>query len=105
MQKKTKKKTQNNTFSERVKEVVRKIPAGETKSYQEVADLAGNKKASRAVANQMAKNYDLEIPCHRVIRKDGSMGGYNRGGVKVKAELLRKERLASKSKNKKELRN
>ena len=82
---------QNNSFTEKVKEVVKNIPRGETKNYQEVATLAGNSKASRAVANIMAKNFDLDIPCHRVIRKDGSMGGYNRGGIETKLKILQKE--------------
>ncbi len=71
--------------------MVKKIPPGKTKTYEEVATLAGNPKASRAVANIMAKNYDPAVPCHRVIRKDGSMGGYNRGGVEAKLKLLRAE--------------
>jgi methylated-DNA-[protein]-cysteine S-methyltransferase len=84
---------QNKTFSERVVSVVKEIPVGKTKSYQEVAELAGNLKASRAVANLMAKNYDPDIPCHRVIRKDGSMGGYNRGGEEVKRKILQEESM------------
>lgn len=64
-------------------------------TYQEVATKAGNPKAARAVANVMAKNYDPEIPCHRVIRTDGSLGGYNRGGTRAKAELLQNEGVVS----------
>lgn len=76
------------SFSEKVKGVVRNIPAGKTMTYQEVAIAAGSAKASRAVANIMAQNYDIEIPCHRVVRGDGTLGGYNRGGVEKKRELL-----------------
>jgi len=78
-------------FSEKVRAVVQAIAMGETKTYKEVATLAGNPKAARAVANIMAKNYDPLIPCHRVIRSDGTLGGYNRGGLTVKKQLLEKE--------------
>lgn len=57
-------------------------------TYQEVAAKAGNPKAARAVANVMAENYDLTVPCHRVVRTDGSLGGYNRGGISEKKRLL-----------------
>lgn len=78
------------TFTKRVLEVVRKIPRGQTLSYQEVARLAGSPHASRAVGNILNKNYDPTIPCHRVIRSDGSLGGYNRG-PKRKREILEQE--------------
>ncbi len=79
------------TFSEKVRDIVRKIKKGQTMTYLEVAKRAGNVKASRAVGNIMKKNFDPKIPCHRVIRSDGGMGGYNRGGVNIKKALLRKE--------------
>lgn len=75
-------------FTTQVKAVVQKIPPGSVMTYQEVAKAAGNPKAARAVANIMAKNYDPNIPCHRVIRSDGGLGGYNRGGTVVKKQLL-----------------
>ncbi|PLX22223.1 6-O-methylguanine DNA methyltransferase [Candidatus Parcubacteria bacterium] len=78
------------TFSRKVLDVVKKIPRGEVLSYKEVARLAGNEKASRAVGNILNKNYDPGIPCHRVIRSDGSVGGYNRG-KKEKERLLKIE--------------
>jgi methylated-DNA-[protein]-cysteine S-methyltransferase len=78
-------------FSDLVKGVVRNIPLGKILTYKEVADLAGNKKAARAVANIMAANFDENVPCHRVIRSDGKLGGYNRGGTVAKAKLLKKE--------------
>ncbi len=78
-------------FGDRVREVVRQIPVGTTMSYQEVAVKAGNPQAARAVARVMAQNFDVEIPCHRVIRKDGSLGGYNRGGEVVKRNILLQE--------------
>lgn len=62
-------------------------------SYGEVAMKAGNPKAARAVARVMSANYDPTVPCHRVIRADGTMGGYNRGGTKEKKRLLEIERL------------
>ena len=77
-------------FKQKVLEVVRKIPKGKTLTYKEVATLAGNPKAYRAVGNILNKNYDPEIPCHRVIRSDGKLGGYNRG-EKMKKEKLEKE--------------
>ena len=79
------------TFTEKVHAVVRQIPAGKVMTYQQVAKKAGNEKAYRAVANLMAKNYDPNIPCHRVIRSDGSLGGYNRGGIIAKQKILQKE--------------
>jgi O-6-methylguanine DNA methyltransferase len=78
-------------FTEAVKEVVRKIPKGKVRTYAEVAKLAGNDKAARAVANVMAANYDPTVPCHRVIRTDGKLGGYNRGGETAKRAILETE--------------
>ena len=77
-----------NNFTETVRNIVRKIPKGQVMTYKEVAMAAGNPKAARAVANIMAANYDLDVPCHRVIRTDGSLGGYNRGGIVKKRALL-----------------
>ena len=78
------------TFKEKVFAVVRSIPKGKVLTYGEVARRAGNKKASRAVGAILKTNYSSSIPCHRVIRTDGRMGGYNRG-AKKKIQLLRKE--------------
>jgi methylated-DNA-[protein]-cysteine S-methyltransferase len=78
-------------FRLRVDAVVKKIPRGKTLTYKQVATKAGNPNASRAVGMFMSKNFDPKIPCHRVIRSDGKMGGYNRGGAKRKAEILKKE--------------
>lgn len=75
-------------FSDNVREIVRAIPEGETKTYKEVAVLAGNPRAARAVARIMARNYDESIPCHRVIRSDGKLAGYNRGGTPKKRAIL-----------------
>lgn len=84
------------TFSEQVKEIVKNIPKGQTMTYKAVATLAGNKKASRAVGAVMRNNFDPNIPCHRVVKSDGSMGGYNRGGTTRKAEILKQESLDNK---------
>lgn len=78
-------------FAETVRAVVRQIPAGTVMTYGAVARAAGNHKAARAVANIMAKNFDPAIPCHRVIRTDGKLGGYNRGGEAAKRKLLAQE--------------
>ena len=78
-------------FEDKVRSVVRAIPVGSVMTYKEVAVKAGSPKAARAVANTMAKNYDLEIPCHRVIRSDGGLGGYNRGGTEKKRAILKSE--------------
>ncbi len=79
------------TFKDAVRDVVRNIPKGEVLSYGEVATRAGYPRAARAVASLMAKNYDPTIPCHRVVRSDGTPGEYNRGGVEVKRAILKKE--------------
>jgi len=79
------------TFTAEVKKIVASIPAGEVMTYQAVAAAAGNPRAARAVANIMAANYDPAVPCHRVVRSDGKLGGYNRGGVRAKAKLLAEE--------------
>lgn len=81
------------TFSDKVREIVRNIPKGQTRTYKEVAQLAGNEKAMRAVGSIMSKNYDSEIPCHRVTRSDGKIGNYNRGGQEVKRQILESEKI------------
>ena len=69
------------------------IPPGETRSYQWLAEAAGNPKASRAAGQAMARNpLPLVIPCHRVVGSNGSLHGYGGGGVGVKARLLELER-------------
>lgn len=78
-------------FKNKVLEIVKKIPKGSVLTYQEVARIAGSPKAYRAVGNILSRNYDPKIPCHRVIRSDGKIGGYNRG-KKLKKELLEKEK-------------
>ncbi len=79
------------TFTDRVRQIVRNIPKGKTMTYSAVATKAGNPKAARVVGSIMKANYDPEIPCHRVVRSDGNVGDYNRGGGSVKLGLLKKE--------------
>ncbi|NBS68826.1 MGMT family protein [bacterium] len=74
-------------FAQSVYNIVKKIPQGKTLTYKEVARLAGRPSAFRAVGNVLNKNYDPEIPCHRVVRSDGKTGGYNRGSEKKIARL------------------
>ena len=76
-------------FQQQVYAVVRKIPKGEVLTYKEVAERVGEPKAYRAVGNILNKNFDPSIPCHRVIRSDGKLGGYNRGGDLKKEILIR----------------
>lgn len=76
------------TFTERVKNIVAKIPKGKTMTYKEVARRAGSPNASRAVGSIMKANFDESIPCHRVIRSDGKIGDYNRGGFTGKLRKL-----------------
>ena len=70
-----------------------KIPKGEVKTYKEVAKAIKMPKSARAVANACARNpYAPTVPCHRVIRSDGSLGGFSApGGIKLKRKLLKNE--------------
>ena len=78
-------------FEKKVYEEVKKIPRGEVKTYKQIARAIGHPKAFRAVGNALNKNPDLKkIPCHRVIKADGTVGGY-RYGTKKKIALLKKE--------------
>lgn len=79
------------TFADKVRDIVRKIPKGKFMTYKEVARAAGKPRAARAVGAVMRTNYDETIPCHRVIRSDGSLGSYNRGGTLRKQEILQRE--------------
>lgn len=78
------------TFADRVNAVVRRIPKGSVLTYADVARRAGNPRAFRAVGNILNKNRDPGVPCHRVVRSDGSVGGYA-WGARKKAERLRRE--------------
>lgn len=80
-------------FTVRVCEYVKSIPAGEVCTYGEVAAACKSPRAARAVGSIMAKNFDFYIPCHRVVRSDGLVGDYNRGGVESKTKKLRTENV------------
>ena len=80
-------------FQLKVWSYLKKIPRGSVKTYSQVAKAIGTPLAVRAVANAIGKNPNApKIPCHRVIRSDGSLGGYSgKGGLKTKRILLKKE--------------
>ena len=87
---------QATAFTMRVWEELRRIPYGETRTYTEIAQAIGRPKAVRAVANACASNPAAVInPCHRVVRSDGSLGGY-RWGIKRKEALLAREKEGAK---------
>tara|TARA_Y100001935_G_C16880367_1_gene302222 strand:+ start:74 stop:355 length:282 start_codon:yes stop_codon:yes gene_type:complete len=80
-------------FQINVWEEIKRIPKGQTRTYKEIALALKKPKSSRAVANACGKNpFLIEIPCHRVIRSDGKLGGYSgKGGIKQKRKLLKEE--------------
>ena len=86
-------KLKGTQFQLKVWSYLRKIPKGKLKTYAQVAKAIGNTKAVRAVANAIGKNpFPPKIPCHRVIRSDGKLGGYSaKGGIKTKKKLLKNE--------------
>ncbi|HLR55524.1 MAG TPA: methylated-DNA--[protein]-cysteine S-methyltransferase [Actinomycetales bacterium] len=87
-----------NGFRRTALEHLRTIPYGETESYAEVAEAAGSPRAMRAVGSACANNpIPLVIPCHRVVRSDGTLGGYG-GGLKIKSTLLEMEEKAAAAK-------
>jgi len=80
-------------FQLKIWNYLKKIPRGKVKTYSQVAKAIGNPLAVRAVANAIGKNpYPIKIPCHRVIRSNGFLGGYSgKGGIKTKKLLLKRE--------------
>ena len=78
------------TFTEKIYSIVKKIPKGQVLTYKQVATKAGCPRAYRVVGNILHKNHNSQIPCHRVIRSDGQLGGYNKGR-KEKMRILKKE--------------
>ena len=80
-------------FQLKVWKYLRTIPKGKVKTYKQVAIGINSSKSARAVANACAKNpYAPKVPCHRVIRSDGTLGGFSSpGGTKTKKKLLKKE--------------
>ena len=87
-------KLKGTRFQVKVWKYIKKIPKGKVKSYKQVAIGINRSKSARAVANACARNpYAPKIPCHRVIRADGGLGGYSGiGGIKKKLKLLRSEK-------------
>ena len=87
------KKLNGTKFQISVWKEIKKIPKGRTKTYKDIAVALKKPKSTRAVANACGKNPLLiEIPCHRVIRSDGKLGGYSgKGGVNQKRKLLKEE--------------
>ena len=81
-------------FQQKVWKYLKTIPKGQVKTYKQVAIAIKRPKSARAVANACGKNpYAPKIPCHRVIRSDGGLGGYSgKGGIKTKLRLLRSEK-------------
>jgi methylated-DNA-[protein]-cysteine S-methyltransferase len=84
-------------FQVKVWDFLQTIPSGETRTYQQVAIAIGHPKSARAVANACGKNpLPIIIPCHRVIRSDGLIGGYSaKGGTNKKKSLLLSEKYES----------
>ena len=86
-------KLEGTDFQKKVWKEISKIPYGETRTYKDLAVAIGRPNSSRAVANACGKNpYAPTIPCHRVVRSDGKLGGYSaKGGIKAKKMLLEQE--------------
>ena len=86
-------KLKGTDFQIKVWKYLLKIPKGKVKTYKEVAVAIKSPHSARAVGNALGKNpYAPKIPCHRVIKSDGSLGGYSgKGGIKTKRKLLKKE--------------
>ena len=84
---------QGTSFQQKVWAALRTIPRGEVRTYTDIAIQIGHPSSARAVANACGKNpYAPEVPCHRVIRSDGSIGGYSaEGGSEKKRAMLREE--------------
>jgi len=83
-------------FRTKVLDVVARIPDGMVLTYKQVAEAAGSPNAARAVGTIMSHNRDPEIPCHRVVRSDGIIGGYAFGGAE-KRFLLEAEQRGEKT--------
>ncbi|HEX9751378.1 MAG TPA: methylated-DNA--[protein]-cysteine S-methyltransferase [candidate division Zixibacteria bacterium] len=83
-----------NGFDRKALQICARIPHGQTLSYGEIARRAGSPGAARAVGQAMGKNpFPIVVPCHRVLRSDGTLGGFG-GGVNLKRALLELERAA-----------
>lgn len=87
-------------FQQKVWTELLNIPKGQTRTYEDVARAIGNPKAVRAVGTAIGKNnLAVIVPCHRVIKKDGSLGGY-RWGIDRKKKLLEREGVVFDNNNK-----
>ena len=86
-------KLEGTKFQIKVWKAISRIPKGRIQTYKKIAKLIGKPKASRAVANACGQNpYLIKIPCHRVVRSDGNIGGYSgKGGMREKRRLLKNE--------------
>jgi methylated-DNA-[protein]-cysteine S-methyltransferase len=86
-------KLKGTAFQKKVWRAITEIPRGETITYKNLAKKLGKPRAVRAVANAVGANpFPPVIPCHRVVRSDGTLGGYSgKGGIKTKKVLLKKE--------------
>lgn len=86
-------------FQIKVWNELKNIPKGEVRTYKEIAKAIGKPNSARAVANACGKNpKPVEIPCHRVVRSNGHLGGYSgKGGLSKKLELLKKEGISTNS--------
>ena len=84
-------------FQKRVWRALCNIPRGKVVTYKELAKKIGKPEAVRAVANAVGSNpFAPDVPCHRVVRSDGKLGGYSaKGGIATKKRLLKKEGVAS----------
>ncbi len=77
-------------FQKKVYKICSKIPCGKVSTYNQIAKKTGQAGAYRAVGNTLNKNFDKNVPCHRVVRADGFIGGYNKGRF-FKIKILQKE--------------
>ena len=82
-------------FKEKVYVIIKKIPKGKVSTYKAIARKL-NSKAYRAIGNALNKNYNKDVPCHRVINSNGHIGGFN-SGTKRKIQILRKEGIEIKN--------
>lgn len=83
--------SQGSEFHQKVWDAMRQIPRGEVRSYSELAAMAGNPRATRAVASACGSNpYVVIVPCHRVVRRDRGLGGFS-WGLELKRQLLERE--------------
>jgi len=84
-------------FEERVWKIAKNIPKGKITTYGEIARKLGRPKAARAVGNALNKNpYAPQVPCHRVVKANGEIGGYAKG-VTTKITILKKEKIEIKN--------